>query len=171
MSYATMDHAGWVQSNIAAWQRNSTKKRRKDLAKGWDAAPEMLNHFQRNVFDILGMTFGGIYNAPIAWDAVQWKGWGRDGIFIPVGPRRSIATFDYACLTRLVFLCHESRIRCEIRPHGLNYLGLSFFQREATGGMGRRHPNLDEAVADFRAYLSAEHPIIYRAPETAEAAE
>jgi hypothetical protein len=168
MSYATMDHAGWVQNNIG--YARSGKKRRDDLAKGWDAVPDVLNTFQRNVFDILGMTFGGIYNAPIAWDAVQWKGWAQ-GIFIPIGRGRSVSTFDYADLTRLVFLCHESRIRCEIRPHGFAYLGLAFFQREATGSMGQRHPNLDEAVADFRAYLPADHPIIYRAPETAEAAQ
>ncbi|KDD42470.1 hypothetical protein L529_0484 [Bordetella bronchiseptica MBORD901] len=113
---------------------------------------------QRKVFDIVGIVGGGVYNAPIAWNAIIWR-WG-DGIAIPW--RSSMSTFDFRELTMLVLLCHEARIRCEIRPHGFHHLMLCFWQRSHIGTMATRHPNLDEAVADFRQYLPADHPIIYR---------
>lgn len=164
MSYNTMDHAGWVERNIAAAKDIAGKKRR-DNTKGWAAAPDKLNDFQAKVMDILGIVGGGIYNAPIAWDAIQWKGW-AGGVAVPWRSGNSFATFDSAPLTRFVFLCHEARIRGEIRIHSPNHFLLCFWPRVAEGGVGERHPSLDEAVAGFREYLPADHRIIYRASET-----
>lgn len=155
MSYENMDHAEWAQSNItAAKTRAGSKRPRKGLAN----APDHLSEFQIKVMDILGMVGNGIYNAPIAWGAIDWD-YGR-GVAVPW--RNDMATFDFYQLTALVFLCHEARIRVQISPHNNRHLLLSFWQRKATGGMGERHPNLDEAIAAFREYLPADHRIIYK---------
>lgn len=161
-----MDHAGWVERNIAAHRSLTTKagkpakvrRDRQGTARGWTEAPEKLTEFQARVFDILGMVGGGIYNCPISWDDIYWRHGGGLGI-----PWRHghFATFDFANLTRLVFLCHEARIRCELSINGRGWL-IGFWQRSHFGDTGTRHPNLDEAVAEFRQYLPANHHIIDR---------
>ncbi len=160
MSYARMDHAEWVEANNAAINR----QRRWSEAEG---QPEKLTEFQARVADIIGMVFGGAYNAPINWEKANWR-YGRGASFVAHSPQ--LATFDFHRLTMLLFLCHEARIRCEIDPAGPRGMRLSFWQRKATGGMGERHPNLDEAVAAFREYLPADHRIIYREPATQDTA-
>lgn len=166
MSYQNMDHAGWVESNIAASKRlaanSKSRKPRSDNTKGFSAAPDTLSEFQVKVFDILGMVGGGIYNAPISWDTIQWG-----GSWITVPWDRGMATWDFGNLTMLVFLCHEARIRCSIQPHGPRHLALSFHQRQSGGDISVRHPNLDEAVAAFRGYLPSHHRIIHTQAELA----
>lgn len=164
MSYNRMDHAGWVEDNNAA--ANHIYRNR----KAYRPAPEKLTEFQAKVMDILGMVGGGIYNAPINWDKVEWgSGIRHSGIFVPWRDGR-MATFDFYPLTNLIFLCHEARIRCEIMAKSAGNFQLSFFQRSHEGGMSERHPNLDEAVKAFREYLPADHRVIYRAPEMEQAA-
>lgn len=156
MSYNRMDHAEWVASNNRAL--NSINARR----KSYRAAPEDLSEFQAKAMDILGMVCGGIYNAPINWEKVDWNyGWG--GLSVILGDR-CMATYDFDQLTKLVFLCHEARIRGQLDAHTRGYYRVSFWQRPAEGGINTRHPNLDEAVASFREYLPDSHRIIYRAP-------
>ena len=157
MSYFDMDHADWVQRQIAPAKRTRTPKQKRST-KGWAGAPDELSDFQRKVFDILGITFNGIYNAPLSWNAVEW-GYGRY-LGVPIG-RRSLSTFDFSELTRLVFLSHEARIRCEIRLHGFGLI-LLFHSRRAEGALGSRHPNLDEAVAEFRRQMPSNHALIWR---------
>lgn len=155
MSYARMDHAGWVEDNNAAANRFYAKRR------NYRPAPEKLTLFQAKVMDILGMVGGGIYNAPINWDKVNWgAGTWHSGMFVPWRDGR-MATFDFYQLTNLVLLCHEARIRCEVRAKSAGNFELSFFQRSHEGGIAGRHPNIDEAVAAFREYLPADHRIIY----------
>lgn len=161
-TYQTMDHAGWVEENNKA--ANSMYGKR----KGYRPAPEKLTEFQAKVMDICGMVFGGIYNAPIRWETVEWR-YGSGGLSLKTGDH-GFATFDFSKLTSLVFLCHEARIRCEIEASANRYFRLSFWQRQPTGAMHDRHPNLEEAVNSFRAYLPVDHRIIYRAPATEEAA-
>lgn len=154
MSYATADHALWVEQNNAAANKMNEKR------KAYRPRPEALSPFQARVMDILGMVGGGIYNAPINWDKVDWNC--GDGLFVPYLDGR-MATFDFYPLTMLVLLCHEARIRCEISAKSSGNLELRFWQRVHDGGMSVRHPNIDEAVAAFRAHLPADHRIIYRA--------
>lgn len=159
MSYQHMDHAAWVEDNNAA--SNSLYGKR----KSYKPMPEKLTPFQAKVMDICGMVGGGIYNAPINWDKVDWGTGGRHtGMFVPWRDGR-MATFDFYPLTSLVLLCHEARIRCEIRAKAAGYFELSFFQRSHEGGMSERHPNIEEAVAAFRQYLPADHRVIYREPQ------
>lgn len=164
MSYANMDHAVWVEDNNRAFNQINSKRR------AFKAAPETLTDFQAKVMDICGMVGGGIYNAPINWDKVQWgSGVRHSGMFVPWRDG-SMATFDYYPLTMLVLLAHEARIRVEIRAKAAGHFELSFFQRSHEGGMSERHPSIDEAVAAFREYLPTDHRIKYRAPAIAAAA-
>lgn len=164
MSYNRMDHAGWVEDKNRAANQLYRNKRN---FKPW---PEKLTEFQAKVMDICGMVGGGIYNAPINWDKVQWGvGHNHSGMFVPWRDGR-MATFDFYPLTLLVLLCHEARIRCEVRAKAAGHFELSFFQRSHEGGMAQRHPNIDEAVAAFREYLPEDHRIIYRVPADQQAA-
>jgi hypothetical protein len=160
MSYQRMDHAGWVESNNTRLNRIYAKQ------KNWKPLPEQLSEFQAKVVDIIGMVGGGIYNATVSHGSIDYE-WGFGGMSV-VWKHPQFATWDFNQLTMLVFLCHEARIRCEIDPAGPHMLRLSFWQRNATGDISTRHPNLDEAVAMFRKYLPADHRIIYREPPAAE---
>jgi hypothetical protein len=89
---------------------------------------------------------------------VEWN----DGYGISLIWHGELATFDFDRLTRLVFLRHDARIRVSISSGGPLSIRLILHPRVETGGLGLRHPNLDEAVAEFRAYLPANHPIVFR---------
>jgi hypothetical protein len=163
VSYQRMDHAAWVErSNAATNARNASAKRRSKAAP--KKLPEELSDFQKRVADIIGMVGGGVYNAPVNWNSVEWD-WGRG---VSVVWRGSLATWDFNQLSLLVFLCHEARIRVDLEAAATRYLRLSFHPRKAEGGIATRHPNLEEAVALFRDYLPSDHRIIYREPEIGE---
>jgi hypothetical protein len=161
MSYQHMDHAAWVENNNAAGRRLQKKPRRNRHGQivGFHQAPEQLTEFQAKVMDIAGMVFGGINNAPITWETVDWD-WGKGVSFIAEGYH--LATFDTHVLTRFVFLCHTARIRGSIEPCGPRRVRMSFYQRSAAGQLHERHPSVDEAVEAFRDYLPSDHRIIYR---------
>lgn len=172
MSYVTMDHAGWVEANVGPARKMARKPKKDEFGQviGWHAAPEKLNRFQARAMDICGMVFGGIYNAPIAWDTVVWHPWSVHLTLL----HANLATVDFVGLSRLVFLCHEARIRAEISAHG-RYLRLGFHHRDDSSAMSTGHPNLAEGVEAFRAYLGEGHRIVFdkaqddREPERAAA--
>jgi len=156
MSYARMDHAAWVESNNHYANLAGAKQKR------YKAKPEKLTPFQAKVMDICGMVGGGIYNAPINWDKVDWGGGaGYAGMFVPWRDGR-MATYDSNCLTLLVLLCHEARIRCSIRAKACGHFELGFWPRSNGSDIIASHPGIDEAVARFRTYLPTDHRIIYR---------
>lgn len=153
------DHADWVQRQIPAWKAHHNKAADRKLkmdGKGWLCAPDTLNDFHRRAFTVLGMVGNNIYNAPISWHTIFWR-----TNAIGVIWKTSLATFDFDQLTRLVFLAHEARCRCDVSPAG-HCLQIFLSQRATTGGLAERHPNLDEAVATFREHLPADHPVIFR---------
>jgi hypothetical protein len=161
-----MDHADWAMGNINAAKRLAKSHPKNKEYQRYLKAPAELNEFQKCVMDIVGMVGNGIYNAPIAHDCIDWQH-GRDGVSMTW--RGDLSTFDFDGLTRLVFLCHEARIRLSIDPAGPKLLRLSFWPRKAEGPWHARHPNLDEAVARFREYLPIDHRIIYQAIEAEKA--
>lgn len=168
MAYTNMDHAGWLQGTISAAKKSKpTAKERRALAdhKGWHAAPDVLNPFQRRAADLLGIVGNGIYSAPIAWSGVIWA-----PNFIIVPWWKGLGTFDFMELTRFVFLCHDARIRGYISTHSPRHLEIALHERVHEGPMSLRHPNLDEAVAAWRAEVPLDHPIAYRVPDKAEQA-
>jgi hypothetical protein len=172
MSYVDMDHAGWVESNGAASKKVKGKPKTDGFGRvvGWHAMPEKLNRFQARVMDICGIVFGGIYNAPIAWDTVEWHG---TSVHLTLR-HGNLATVDFGNLTNLVFLCHEARIRADLQAHG-RFLRLGFHHRDDSRGLSTGHPNLEEAVARFHGYLGEGHRIVFdkaqddREPERAAA--
>lgn len=135
MSYYRMDHAAWVERSTG----------------------QTLSPLGRKVADILGVVGGGIYNAPIKHDNVDWS----DDYVIVVNWRGYLATVDFDRLTRLVFLCHRARIRCEISPKTFKHIELMFHQRKPDGSTAINHPTLAEAVATFERDCPADHPITY----------
>jgi len=171
MSYGRMDHARWAEANGAATKRLGVKPRKDKEGQpmGWHAMPEDLSEFQACVMDILGLSLGGIYNAPIAWDAVRW-GIGSSewaGMSVPLSSA-GLATWDFNRLTKLVLACHEARIRMDISPNGPRGLMLRFSRRSSEGGISDVHPNIDEAVIAFREYVGPDHRIAYRQSISAE---
>jgi hypothetical protein len=164
-----MDHAAWVQRQIPHEKARLPKKPKRNKYGqiiGWASAPDTLSPFHEKVMDILGIVGGGIYNCPIAWDSINWDcGGGIDLIW-----RGELATYDFAGLTRLVFLCHIARIRCSISPCGPIVFRLMFHQRKALGGMSQRHPGLQEAVNEMFASLRTDHRLHYSEPITEEIA-
>ena len=164
MGYQHHDHAAWVERNNAAINRrwvNSKAKRKPPLL------PEKLTDFQARAFDILGMTFGGIYNAPVRWKKVDWMEADR-GLMVPLDSwGRDLSTWDFNRLTMFVFLCHEARIRGSIESGKFKPFTIWLSPRHHDGSLSHRHPNLDEALAAFREYLPADHRIIYRAGRVA----
>lgn len=160
MSYANMDHAGWVESNNAAGRRNAKRPKVDEHGRriGFHAAPEKLTEFQAKVMDLLGMMAGGIYNASITWETVDWN-FGGDGVSVVMYPGRGLSTFDFNTLTMFVLLCHAARIRGDISNAGPRRVRLSFWQRGTSGSVSKRHPNIAEAVAAFEEYLPADHRV------------
>lgn len=161
MSYVTMDHAGWVERNAAAVRRvrkpTKTELHNAAIGRGWHGAPPRLSPWQRRAIDVLGIAFGGIYNAPIAWNAVDWRCGSGLGIPLKGG---ELSTFDGGRLTALVLGCHDARTRLSISPHGLRGLMLMLHPRSHFGGISARHPSIDEAVAQWRAYVPATHSLV-----------
>lgn len=159
MGYDTMDHADWVQDNLNAIRRRKPSPRDAKAAaagRGWYGAPEALNDFHRRAFTILGVVGGGIYNAPIEWDSVEW----RDGSLC-LNWRHELSTHDFRGLTDLVFLAHDAGIRISISPNMRNLrLILHSRARPPEGGsVCKGHPTLEAAVAAHQARFRADHPV------------
>lgn len=152
-----MNHASWIESHNRA--TNAVNARSRGKRRERTPLPEKLTDFQARVIDILGIVGRGIYNAPIAYDTINYQ-WGFRGMSVTW--RGGFCTFDRGDLPLLVFLCHEARIRLEVDPAGPHLLRLSFFPRRVGGALHERHPNLDEAVKEFRKYFPAEHRINYQ---------
>ncbi|MFW7268800.1 hypothetical protein ACMAUO_12625 [Gluconacetobacter sp. Hr-1-5] len=155
MSYATMDHAAWVESNIAAAKSMLTRKPRKDCRKGWAGAPDKLNPFQATCMQILGIAGDGIYNAPISWETIEWGG----DQWLVVAWRHELATFDSAALTKLVFLAHECCIRVSISARTFRHVEIMFHRREREGGTSSRHPDMAGMIETMQRYIHAGSPV------------
>lgn len=154
-----MDHAGWLERNIAAHKQKKATAKERRLAvehRGWHAAPDLLNDFQRRAVHILGIVGNGIYNAPITWSTVYWA-----PDCLVVSWRAMLSTFDFSALTHFVLLCHEARIRGGIGPNGF-CLEIMLSRRVPGDLVQSSHPNVDEMIAAWRAEFPADHPIAYR---------
>ncbi len=166
VSYGTMDHAGWVEMNGAAAKSMGAKARKDSDGNvlGWTAMPVKLSPFQAKVMDICGMSLGGIYNAPITWDAVLWGNPASryQRMAVPLYST-DLCTWDSNRLTLLVLGCHEARIRLAVCSNGTRGLKLYFSQRDASDSFLEGHPDIDQAVAKFREYIGQDHRITYQA--------
>lgn len=118
-----------------------------------------LTPFQHRVMYMLGAVAGGIHNAPIDWQLVEWDIAGHG---ICVNWHGELATIDTCKLTMLVFMACEARIRFSISGGGQRTVKLRFWQRKAQGRASVEHPDLGEFIAVFREQLPADHPLLYR---------
>ncbi|MBL4929368.1 hypothetical protein [Fuscibacter oryzae] len=163
--------AAWVEGTIAARKRLKPLADQKKLmgqGKGWWAAPDVLDPFQRRAFAILGVIGRGIYNAPIDWDSIFWK---MPGALKVTWNGQSFATWDSDELTRAVMLAHDAGIRFAIAPHSYTALEIVMTRRDRdTAGICGRKPSLTEAVITHRQRYPEGHPIIWT-PSAGMAAE
>ena len=163
-----MNHGDWVQMQIDAIQRRKPTpldRRRADAGRGWYAAPKTLNAFHYRAFAILGVVGGGIYNAPLEWDSVEW----RSGSLV-LKWRHDLATRDFQGLTDLVFLAHDAGIRVDIGPSMRNLqIMLHCRERPPEGTRVKGHPTLESAFAAHRARFPLDHPVhLENAPPPAD---
>lgn len=76
--------------------------------------------------------------------------WGT-GIRLNTSQTGSMASFDFAGLTRAVIMAHDRMIRLSIEPSGPGMLGLVLHKRhKREGSMSERHPTIEEAIERFR---------------------
>lgn len=102
----------------------------------------------RDVAQILGIVFGGLYHISAKLEKVKWDN--VRAIEIKFG-YANMSTWDYDRLTKLVVLCHDACIRLEIEPHTFNSLRFWFHRREGRDGdMCKRHPTIEQAIERAR---------------------
>lgn len=155
MSYDTMDHAGWVERNIAYAKGNpsAADKRRAAQGKGWGAAPDTLNPFQRRAMTLLGIMGSGIYNAPITWETVEWR-----PSSIRLTWRWEMSTFDNRTLTDGVFLAHDAGMRMAIQPAG-RFLRIDLADYANPDGWNYRKASLADVMEAHRKRFPPGHHI------------
>jgi len=72
------------------------------------------------------------------------------GIEIALHRGKSLASFDFDELTRLVFLAHDHCIRAQVLAVG-SHLNVMLHARVRDSGFSTRHPDLESRVATWRA--------------------
>ena len=111
-----------------------------------------LSVFGRDVADVLGQAFLGIYHVDreVQRKNVDWSDPNRVAITLD----RPLSTFDGRELTALVMLAHDRAIRLEVSGCGPHRVQLSFSRRgRRTGNMYERHPTLEAHVAALRSAI------------------
>lgn len=115
-----------------------------------EACGTKLSDFGREVADLLGDLYRGIYHingSALTHKRTNWAHESRIEIVL----HGSMATFDGAELTRLVVLCHDRCIRCELCAASNGYLRLFFSKRKGReGNIYERHPTLETHVSGIR---------------------
>ena len=108
-----------------------------------------MSEFGREVADILGQVWRGIYHL----DHTKLKLF--DPRLAEVTIRGELATWDYTYLTDLVVLCHDRCVRLAISGARNGILRLRFWPRDrkSTDSICRFHPTMEESVARVRSRL------------------
>ena len=168
MSYDSMDHAQWVERQIASLTHfTAADKKRAAMGIGWAAAPREMNAFQRRAMTILGIIGRGIYNAPINWETVQWR---RN--YLCVTWTHEMSTIDGDALTDAVMLAHAAAIRISIQSAG-RYLRILLHERKPRSPdtfWHSDHPTPEQVIERFEKRFPAGHAVHWRAEENAQSA-
>jgi hypothetical protein len=106
------------------------------------------------VAELLDDLFGGIYHL----EGAELVDWANDHHIEVRVAYKEWATFDSNLLTRLVFLAHDRCLRLSVSPRSHRALTLLFYPRQRGGRIDERHPTLEEAVAEHRAWYRADDP-------------
>lgn len=110
---------------------------------------ETLSPLGKDVADLLGDLYLGIYHIPER--TLEKVNWGNNQYISIVVRDDDFSTYDFDRLTRLVVLCHDRCLRCEIHGRGFNYLELMFHRRKRDGKeLWERHPTIEDAVERCR---------------------
>jgi hypothetical protein len=73
-----------------------------------------------------------------------------------------LSTFDFNTMTRLVFLAHDFCYRAEVSSSNPGRVRIAIWKREGReGSMTKRHPSIEQALADWRKY----YPIDWAFPK------
>lgn len=123
MSYAYMDHAGWVEKNLRP--------------------PQEMSPLGKRVANIIGYAGGGIYNCPVNVNKTDWT----DPYYIKVLFGKYLCNWDFCDLSKLWILCHRKMVRVEINPCSPTHLKIEFWQRKKRdGGTSERLPDCEEMI-------------------------
>ncbi len=118
-----------------------------------DLGIKEISELGERVAEILGELYYGLYHLQTrTLERVNWS----NSMWIEIVLDRDMATYDGDTLTRLVILCHELLVRCEIEGAAPRRLRLIFHKRHNREGgqMMFRHPTIETAVERVRASLS-----------------
>ncbi len=108
-----------------------------------------ISEFGREVADLLGDVFAGIYH--LSSRALHKVDWSDDRYISFIYGNDNLATFDGDKLTRLVVLSHDRMIRVSIHPRAFHYLELGFHKRRSrTGDMYQRMPTMEDHTEIIR---------------------
>lgn len=107
----------------------------------------VLSELGRDVADLLGYLYQGLYHVSGIVDKCEWD----NKFYISLTHYNDLSTYDFNHLTTLVFLAHRMAIRVEIQPCNFKYLRILFHRRFRDGNMTVRHPDIREALAKFEA--------------------
>ena len=117
-------------------------------AKWLRANGKEVSAFGERVANLLDRLFAGIYHIGRECRKADFsREW---AVAVTVNDSR-FATWDFDLLTKLVILCHDMCIRCEVQavsPWG--YIRLCFHPREREGCISQRHPTIEEAIERTR---------------------
>lgn len=114
----------------------------------------VMSELGSDVADLLGNLFLGIYH--LDHKRLYKTDWANKNYIEYSLGWKSLSTYDFDELTRLVFLGHEMSIRVSIEPCNFHFIKLVFHRRQKEGDKYHRHPSLDEAVKSFRAFYLLE---------------
>lgn len=123
MSYAYMDHAGWVERSLRPSQK--------------------MSGLGKTVAGIIGYVGNGVYNSPININKTDWT----DPYYIKVMWGKYLTNWDWCDLSKLWVVCHRKMVRVEINPCSPTHLKLEFWQRKTRrGGTAEIIPDCEEMI-------------------------
>ena len=97
---------------------------------------------KQQAVDFFAIYYGGEHHFP---NPVKECGFGWS-----ITDTKSMASYDFNELTKLVVLAHDRCLRVEISPRGMNRYVIAVHKRERGGGMMERHPTLEEHIEYVR---------------------
>jgi hypothetical protein len=118
------------------------------------ATGQEMSELGKNVANIIGFVGGGIYNAPIKAQSVDWTHPER----IEVNWSGELCNYDFMTLSALWIACHRSIIRVSISVATFGILKLKFWQRsQREGDIFKRLPDCEAMIELIYGMYENEH--------------
>jgi hypothetical protein len=101
--------------------------------------------------ELLRVWLGGLHHFPGGDKELRATDW--SSFFVAVRIRHlSLDTYDGDRLTRLVLLAHDHAIRVGLSSEAMKSITITLHPRPRDGGVMRRHPTIEEALAMHRRF-------------------